>query len=285
MSTIIACLDGSIYADQVCSLGAWAHKQMRLPLSLLHVVGTHSERAAKSDLSGQIGIGSKTGLLQALTQLDEEHGKLEQQKGQLILDHAKEELARKGLLRPQLWHRRGTLVETLCELEHEAELIIIGKRGEHSQITSEHLGSNLERVARSLHKPLLVATRKSQNMERFLIAYDGSPSAQKALDYALHKPLLKGLECHLCMVEDKVTQAQQKLRDAEGQLQAAGFKTKTNVLKNASVEDAIVDYVKDHGIDMLMIGAYGHSKIRSLILGSTTTLLIHASPVPLLLFR
>jgi nucleotide-binding universal stress UspA family protein len=36
---------------------------------------------------------------------------------------------------------------------------------------------------------------------------------------------------------------------------------------------------------MLVMGAYGHSRVRSLIIGSTTTEMVRSARVPLLLFR
>lgn len=38
-------------------------------------------------------------------------------------------------------------------------------------------------------------------------------------------------------------------------------------------------------IDLLVMGAYGHSRIRSMLLGSTTTQLLRTCPIPVLLLR
>jgi len=38
-------------------------------------------------------------------------------------------------------------------------------------------------------------------------------------------------------------------------------------------------------IDLLLMGAYGHSRIRNLIIGSTTTSMIRSCKIPVLLFR
>jgi hypothetical protein len=60
--------------------------------------------------------------------------------------------------------------------------VVIGKRGEATDFAKGHLGSNLERVARSSRKPILVAARAFRPITRFLIAYDGGASANKALE-------------------------------------------------------------------------------------------------------
>ncbi|MBE9528928.1 MAG: universal stress protein, partial [Proteobacteria bacterium] len=59
---------------------------------------------------------------------------------------------------------------------------------------------------------------------------------------------------------------------------------------HSSIEDGTPDaaigaYVEANGIDLLVIGAYGHSRIRSLIIGSTTTSVLMSCRIPLLLCR
>ncbi|WP_372803402.1 universal stress protein, partial [Paracoccus seriniphilus] len=39
------------------------------------------------------------------------------------------------------------------------------------------------------------------------------------------------------------------------------------------------------GFDMLVMGAYGHSRIRSLVIGSTTTEMVRSCKVPVLMFH
>lgn len=58
-------------------------------------------------------------------------------------------------------------------------------------------------------------------------------------------------------------------------------------LKSLSIEpeEAIAAYVKDCGSALLVIGAYGRSRIRHLIVGSTTSTLLRLSTVPALVTR
>ena len=49
--------------------------------------------------------------------------------------------------------------------------------------------------------------------------------------------------------------------------------------------DQIIERLRHQRYDMLAIGAYGHSKLRQFFIGSTTSALIHASPVPVLLSK
>jgi nucleotide-binding universal stress UspA family protein len=54
----------------------------------------------------------------------------------------------------------------------------------------------------------------------------------------------------------------------------------------AGQPDAVIARtVETEGVDLLIMGAYGHSRIRSLVIGSTTTEMIRLCKVPVVLFR
>ncbi len=285
MKTIIACLDGSTHADDVITMAAWASGQTDANVSLLHMVPTHSEAPVSADLSGQIGLGAKSDLLEELTKIEQEHGKLEQKKGQLILDHAKQVFAAESTASVEVLHRRGALVDEIQRLEAGVDLIVIGKRGETKTDTQGHVGSNLERVSRAVHKPLLIATHQAKPVERFLIAYDGRASSNEAVEFAVSSPLLKGLECHLLKVGTDNSLSDGIVRKAKTRLEGAGYTVKTRIEDVSSVDQAVTDYVTNNQIDLLLMGAYGHSPLRRFFLGSTTMTQICQSKVPVLLFR
>lgn len=286
MSTdnILACIDGSVYTDSVTAHAAWASKRLAAPVQLLHIQAPSTDSDSTSNLSGAIGLGVKSALLEKLTQLDEARGKLEQQKGKLILDHAKELLATEQVDDVESLHRRGSLVETITELEESAQMIVLGKRGESADFATLHLGSNLERVARAADKPVLVASRSFNAIDRFVIAYDGGPSTLKALHYVINNPLFQGLECHLLKVGTDNDANLRDLAKATAQLEDGGF-TVNALLRQGDADAVIAEYVKSAEIDMLLMGAYGHSRIRTLIIGSTTSSMLRSCLIPVLMFR
>lgn len=283
-NSVLACVDGSIYTDSVLAQAAWASQRMNAPIQVLYIQSPSSDYAGPKDLSGFLGLGARSALLEKLTQVDEARGKLDQQKGNLILTHAKEYLTAEGVSQLNTLHRRGSLVETITELEATTQLIILGKRGEHADFATLHLGSNLERVVRAAHKPVLVAARAFKAINRFVIAYDGGPSTLKAVDYVINNPLLKGLECHLLKIGSDNEGNRRSLAEAEAKLTQGGFTVKA-LLQQGHADDVIAAYVKANQMDMLVMGAYGHSHIRTLIIGSTTSAMLRSCPIPVLMFR
>ena len=284
MAKLLVCIDGSAYADNLCTNAAWVAKQINGEIDLLHVMRRSSDYEAPTDHTGLMGLEARSNLLEELTKVDEERGRLDQEKGKIILEHGEKILQKAGVETINLIHRRGSLVETIQEFEDSAEMIFMGKRGEHANKNSIFLGSNLEKVARALHKPLFIVSSIIRPIKRFLIAYDGKASVRKAIDYIADQPLLgKGLECHLLVVERK--KGEIETSESIQKLEKAGFKTSLKVEQSPHVDQVIASYVKENEIDLLITGAYSHSRMHSLLLGSTTASLIKDCKIPLLLFR
>lgn len=284
MSKITACIDGSDYTEAVCTMAAWAAKRMGLPVTLLHTVPDHRSATSAVDYSGQIGLGAKSDLLQQLADLDEQHGKLVQKRGQLVLEHASQTLASKQIEHITL-HQRGDFIALADEQAAETDLFIAGKRGDKGCDARGILGSHIEGLARALEKPVLITPHAPRAIERILVAYDGSESSEKALDFAIESNLFKGLECHIVIV-DKVAELGAKKREAaEAKLADDSFSAVIEVIDSASVDESVTAYIEKHNIDMLLMGAYGHSAIRRFFLGSTTSAQIAKTKVPVLLFR
>jgi nucleotide-binding universal stress UspA family protein len=285
MTKLLVCIDGSSYADNVCLYAAWVAKRLNADIDLLHVLRQHSDYEALSDdHTGSIGLGCRGDLLEKLTNIDETRGKLDQQKGEVILNHAEKILKDAGTQSINILHRRGSLTEAIQDIQETADIIFMGKRGEHADVDSAFLGSNLEKVARTVHKPLFVVSSVIRPIKKFLIAYDGKESANKAVEYTVQSPLLKGLECHLLSINTHKDDNNDTVSVAK-KLRNAGFDVISHTEQSTQADDVITTYVEDHAIDLLLTGAYSHSRIRSLLLGSTTASLCQSCKVPLLLFR
>ena len=118
------------------------------------------------------------------------------------------------------------------------------------------------------------------------MAFDGGESCYKALEYVKRSGLFSNLEVHLITVPDEKGEdfALKHLREAEDQLTEVGITPVCQMLPGLT-EDAISSYVVEMEISMLLMGAYGHSRIRQLLIGSTTTEMIRRCHIPLMLFR
>jgi nucleotide-binding universal stress UspA family protein len=79
-------------------------------------------------------------------------------------------------------------------------------------------------------------------------------------------------------------ETRKRLDDAAAMLRAAGFAAQTGIVQGQA-DAVIAKHVEADEIDLLVMGAYGHSRIRSLIIGSTTSEMIRSCRIPILLIR
>ncbi|WP_108445745.1 universal stress protein [Halomonas denitrificans] len=280
---VMAAIDGSQFSEGVCDYAAWASLALGAPLTFLHVVDNHPQ-TAEADLSGNLGLGAREHLLEELAHLDEQRAKVAQEQGRLMLKAAKERAVEDGVAEPATRQRNGTLVETLAELEADMRLLVIGKRGEGAHQASDHLGSNLERVVRTLHRPILMAPETFTRPERVMIAFDGSKTTRKGVEMLAKSPLFNGIPVHVVIVGAETGDNRSQLEWALSTLREAGHEAE-GAIRAGDVEETLRGYQQEHGIDLLVMGAYGHSRVRHLLVGSTTTTMLRRASLPVLLLR
>ncbi|HCJ28729.1 MAG TPA: universal stress protein UspA [Pseudomonas sp.] len=283
MNQVMACIDGSPSAAAVCDCAAWASLQLDAPLILLHVLDQQQYPAA-GNLSGIIGLGSREYLLEELAALDEKRSKLALEEGRMMLDAAKQRAITAGVAQPEVRQRHGDLVESLRDLESDTRLVVIGKQGEDSGNDLQLIGSQLESVIRTLHRPILVTSARFSAPTRIMLAFDGSATTRKGVEMLASSPLFKGIPIHLVMVGADTGDNRALLGSAGETLTAAGFEVHT-AIRAGEVEPTLHAYQAEQGIDLLVMGAYGHSRIRQFLVGSTTTSMIRSATTPLLLLR
>ncbi|WP_373491479.1 universal stress protein [Parasphingorhabdus sp.] len=283
MEHVLTCIDASGYADSVCDLAAWASQRLEMPVELLHVVQRSDAVAARGDRSGAIGLGVKSSLMEELVKMEAAETKLKVERGRMLLAAAEKRLRERGVADVRMVHRHGGIIETILEREQGARVVIIGKRGDSHEFAQGHIGSNIERVVRASTKPVLIASREYTEPQNIIFAYDASPAADRALERLVESPLFTGLPVNIVMADTDNEAHRRALNSAAARLGEERIVTTT--LDSGKPESLIAAIVEQTAGAMLVMGAYGHSPIRTLIVGSTTTTMIRTVHVPVLLVR
>ena len=286
MTKIIACIDGSITSPSVCKASAWVSAKLKAPLDLLHVLDKteYPKPENSKNLSGNIGLGSREHLLEELVKLDEKRGRLALEHGKNILQDARALAQQHGAVEVTTHQRHGGLMETLSDLQNDTRVLVLGRQGQAHENETHSLGSHLENVIRALNKPILITLPDFNTPQHFMIAYDGSETATKALEKVAESDLLKGMPAHIVMVAEDDNNHQAQLNSAVQRLTGVGFDV-TAALIQGAVEPALHQYQRDNDIDLLVMGAYGHSRIRQFLVGSNTAKMVRMSDIPILLLR
>lgn len=156
-------------------------------------------------------------------------------------------------------------------------------------------------VPRSLAGP---QTKRGTTMHRVLIPVDGSEGADRAVSHLIGAVYHRAPpEVHLLNVQPSIvtgdvgpnvsvelvrrtrlTAGEEALRRAQAQLDASGIPYTTAVLFGSPAE-AIVRYIKDRGIDAIVMGTRGMSALKNLLLGSVAAKVVGLAEVPVTLVK
>ncbi len=276
---ILLCTDGSPAADAAADHAIWFAKKLKARLRALYVTDIRLlEGPWISDFSGAIGAQPYSALLPQLQQIQRE-------KATTVLA-AVETRCREGGVACETAYDTGSLAQIILENEGKADMIVLGQHGEHAAWLGGALGSSVERVVRASAKPCLVTPDKFRQIQRVLIAYDGSEESSKALRAGIALAPALGAKVTITTVaalgaEDDASEA---LRKARQQAIEAGVTAGVETL-HGDPETQILELKESVGADLIVMGAYGHTRIREFILGSTTSHVLRKSDVPVLLVR
>ncbi|MFN3493869.1 MAG: universal stress protein [Hydrogenophaga sp.] len=281
---VLACVDQSAYAESVTDFAAWAARQLQAPMELLHVIDRHPRLEPVQDHSGAIGLDAQENLLQQLSNEDAARTRTAREAGRVFLNGLRERALAGGVASVDVRQRHGDLETTLPELQQDVRLFVLGRRGASAQATQRDLGRNLEWVVRSVSKPVLAVPDAFREPSRVLYAFDGSSVTRQGIQMIASGHLLKGLPIQLLMAGKAQAQAPKQLEEARHVLVSAGFDVSADI-QLGDPETVIAGALQTRQCDLLVMGAYSHSPMRSMFMGSKTADLLRSAAVPVLLLR
>ncbi|AQX18036.1 Nucleotide-binding universal stress protein, UspA family [Bartonella sp. A1379B] len=282
---ILALIDSSIYANPVCDLALWAAKSMQTTIRLLYVLDKSEEEIHLPDTQ-QMDINSNILNPSLLAQQDPTLAKalLAQKIGQTALEEAKNYLNSQSQIEVEIRLRHGTLLDALNIYTKQSSMIVIGKRGEQTGLDKKRLGLNFENIVRSSELPILVASRHFQNIQRILIAFDGGPLIMKAIDFICTQEFFKNVTFILGMAEQQTQTIQNSFDETLTRLQSAGFNVEPLRIE-INFEEMVLHNIKPLNLNMLLMGAFHHSKMHNFLFGSKSQTIIHNAPIPVMIMR
>jgi nucleotide-binding universal stress UspA family protein len=116
------------------------------------------------------------------------------------------------------------------------------------------------------------------------VAYDGSAPAHKALKLAAE--LSKQTAWPLSVVMVTADRASEENISKKAEVLLSDFKMDSVATILTGKEDkALLQFIREETVELLVMGAYGHNRFRELLVGSTTSSVIRKSTIPVLLTR
>jgi nucleotide-binding universal stress UspA family protein len=174
----------------------------------------------------------------------------------------------------------------LCLQARYADLLVLGQADPHDRDEDGWLLDLPDYIVINCGRPVLLVPRSGNAgcaLRRPLVAWNGSLEAAKAVTAAL--PLLRRAgQATLAVFGDGAGLGQQPGADIA--LYLARHDVKVEVVHRPQPVDAghaILSLAGDLGADLLVMGAYGHSRLREMVLGGATRTILASATLPVLM--
>ncbi|WP_343596317.1 universal stress protein [Acinetobacter sp.] len=280
MKRVIACIDSSPCINAIAAAAAWVAKQTHRELVLLQILDYYPASYHLGEISGVIGFESNAMLLKELAELEQKQSELAVSYSNNLLQHISQMIKEQYGLDTTIIQEKGDFLEQSFSVLTEDDFVVLGRVGERAAGKNKTIGSNVENFIRGAKCTVMTVGDHFKAPTRFIFAYEYSPTCLKMLHRIPQSDLLRQLQCHLLYVGDHPD----ILHEPETFLRSQGINVISET-RYGDVAENIMDYQRQHGIQLLLLGAFSHSKIHQFFLGSITTTIFRNLNVPLIVVK
>jgi nucleotide-binding universal stress UspA family protein len=183
----------------------------------------------------------------------------------------------------------GDIVRVASEHARYADLTML-PQGMDLGFATADLARLPEELALGVSRPVLVIPRYGSFPTvgvRVLVAWNRSREATRAIHDAL--PFLRRAKQVTILSIDPDDDAEHRLPGADLGLHLArhGVTVQAATIAGADVAvgDLLLSYAADHDVDLIVMGAYGHTRLREMVLGGASRTLLRHMTAPVLMSR
>jgi nucleotide-binding universal stress UspA family protein len=193
-----------------------------------------------------------------------------------------------GIARAEWRVDEGPLAETVALHARYADLVVVNQTNPDAETRSNFADTVIMEVGR----PVLIVpyTGEFKTLgEHVLVCWNAGREAARAVTDAL--PFLRAAKrvTVLSIVDKAAPRAYGEVPGADIALYLArhgvNAEAARTVAAEVSVGDEILSRAFDYGADLIVMGAYGHSRAREIVLGGATRTVLHSMTVPVLMSR
>lgn len=278
---MLVALDGSEYSQIAADYAFWLSNDLDADVTGQHVVDPRIvDLFIAPEFGEELGFSSQADTEDKVFRAVERIGKV-------ILDLFVKEAKAKGL-QVKTHLDVGHIVNEVVKRSDKHDLLVIGHRGKGHKETPSNLiiGSVAERIISLSTGPVFIAVNPPNEIEQFLVAYDGSEASIGALLAAERMAVetRKKLQAVTVVSDPKHKgEAEYTIEQSEPYLKNYAEKD-VFLLKEGPHTETLVEYAKESN-SVLVMGAYGFNKQEEQILGSTATNVIRSTNSSVLVYK
>lgn len=278
IKSILIAVDGAEYTNPVMKYAVYLAKAFQAKLNIITVVDVRI-----FEWSVYLGVDGFAPVMPSTSYLDESKLLL-QEKAEKVLQKCVDIVRAENISYTASKHE-GSPVEMISNQANIVDMIILGARGEFAKWgRSRLMGATVEAISRECNKPLFISPKVFRPFRNILIPYDGSINSNRALPYAGYFASSFKSIAYVFTVDNSLESANIILTEGKNYLQSYEIEIKTKA-RSGHADEEILNYANEKEMDLIVMGAYGHSRIKEAILGSTTERVMRNATLPLLLVK
>ncbi|MDD9827293.1 MAG: universal stress protein [Deltaproteobacteria bacterium] len=196
------------------------------------------------------------------------------------------ELARQAGVEFSAEIARGNADERIASLgQQTADLLVLGREGEHAEAHSMLPGSTLEGVVRLARRPVLSVPPGAELSGPVLLAFDDSPGARIAAHLALELARRIGESLHIFVDSKDKGRAAARFAQAHRLLGETSVPLHEESATVGRPDVKLVEMSHAARYSAIVMGAYGRSRKTEFFLGSNAASTLRSAPAAVLLAR
>lgn len=189
-----------------------------------------------------------------------------------------------GKIPGKLVIQAGPVTQQICQATRWVDLVVVRLAHPPSPRPIARLGSGFRTLIRGCPRPVLAVPGQALPMDRLLLAYDASPKAQEALYIAAYAAGCWRSRLLVVTVEQKGLVTSEVQGGARDYLESRGVEAQW-LCEAGPVPEVVLRVARDHAVDLLMMGGYGHRPLVEAVLGSAVDQVLRESTRPILVCR
>ncbi len=180
---------------------------------------------------------------------------------------------------------RGVADDIIVDRGKHHDLIVLGRDGEHARARTVLIGSTVDGVLRKTAKPAVVVPSGAGLSGPVLLAFDGSPGSKLAARIAVDLAGRLAEAIHVFVDSKDKGRSAARFDEVRRLLGTPTVPVREAASTLGRPDAKIVDAAREANAGMVVMGAYGRSRIHEYFLGSNSAAVVRTSPVAVLLAR
>jgi nucleotide-binding universal stress UspA family protein len=192
-----------------------------------------------------------------------------------------ERLAQVGV-KGKLAVAEGDISKVLSKWSQLNDLLVLKLSYPPSASLFDRWSSGFSSILRNSKRPLLVVREQVTDLDRLLLAYDGSPKSKEALFVAAYFAARYGFSLDVITIDNGSAEIRTVVEKTKAYLERLNIQY-SYIFEKGDVPELVISTIDQVQANLLLMGGYGHSSFMEVVFGSAVDPILRKISIPALI--